>query len=50
MDAIPSPAEVARIHVTRRTVSEYRARKANCHKLGYHGPLTRAELAARITT
>jgi len=41
-----TPLEVARINVTRRSVQEFRTRKANCHRLGYHGPLTRSELAA----
>lgn len=48
MDTTPSPADVARIHVTRRDVQSYRTRKANCHRLGYHGPLTRAELAETV--
>lgn len=47
-----SPLDVARIHTasaTRRDVEAYRARKAGVRRLGYNGPLTRAELAASTT-
>lgn len=46
----PTPATVATTYTTRRAVQAYRTRKANCHRLGYHGPLTRAELAAMINS
>lgn len=33
----------------RRSAEAFAARKRNCRKIGYAGPLTRTELAARTT-
>ena len=44
----PTPGQVARIYAERVNMQAMRTRRANCHRAGYHGPLTRDELAARI--
>jgi len=44
-----TPTDVARIHnagVTRAALAQYRQRRTSARRLGYSGPLTRAELAA----
>ena len=46
----PTPGQVARIYSERVNAQAMRTRRANCHRNGYHGPLTRAELAARISS
>jgi len=53
MQATPNPMRVRAAHrvtvaqVTRRDAEAFRLRKAAARSRGYHGPLTRAELAAR---
>jgi len=52
MDATttPTPADVATTYNARRALNMLRTRRANCRKAGYHGPLTRADLAARTSS